>query len=124
MEVITTTPFGRRSMTLGMLATQLDAGTIDPDKVIDKWKIFRALCEARAVLDIGDRALAVLSALLSFHPETLLSEEQGLVVFPSNAQLSIRAHGMAPATLRRHLADLVRAGLVIRRDSPNGKRYA
>ena len=27
-------------------------------------------------------------------------------------------------TLRRHLASLVKAGLLIRRDSPNGKRYA
>lgn len=124
MDVIATTPFGRRSMTLGMLASQLHAGDIDPDKTVDKWKIFRALCEARSMLDIGDRALAVLSALLSFHPETMLGAEQGLIVFPSNAQLSIRAHGMAPATLRRHLADLVRAGLIIRHDSPNGKRYA
>ena len=31
---------------------------------------------------------------------------------------------MAPATLRRHLACLVEAGLIIRRDSPNGKRFA
>ena len=31
---------------------------------------------------------------------------------------------MAPATLRRHLAALVDCGLVIRRDSPNGKRFA
>ena len=31
---------------------------------------------------------------------------------------------MTPTTLRRHLAALVEAGLVIRRDSPNGKRYA
>jgi replication initiation protein RepC len=31
---------------------------------------------------------------------------------------------MAPATLRRHLACLVDAGLIIRRDSPNGKRFA
>jgi replication initiation protein RepC len=31
---------------------------------------------------------------------------------------------MAPATLRRHLASLVEAGLIIRRDSPNGKRFA
>jgi replication initiation protein RepC len=45
-------------------------------------------------------------------------------VFPSNKELSIRAHGMAPATLRRHLACLVDAGLIIRRDSPNGKRFA
>jgi replication initiation protein RepC len=45
-------------------------------------------------------------------------------VFPSNHQLALRAHGMAPATLRRHLAVLVDCGLLIRRDSPNGKRYA
>ncbi len=50
--------------------------------------------------------------------------EPGIVVFPSNRELSIRAHGMAPATLRRHLACLVEAGLIIRRDSPNGKRFA
>jgi replication initiation protein RepC len=124
MDVIATTPFGRRPMTLGMLASQIDAGDIDADKQVDKWKIFRALCEARSVMGVGDRALAVLNALLSFHPDTMIGEGQGLVVFPSNTQLSIRAHGMAPATLRRHLADLVQAGLVIRRDSPNGKRYA
>lgn len=48
----------------------------------------------------------------------------GIIVFPSNKELSIRAHGMAPATLRRHIAVLVEAGLIIRRDSPNGKRFA
>ena len=52
------------------------------------------------------------------------SNAPGLVVFPSNDQLALRAHGMAPATLRRHLAVLVDCGLLIRRDSPNGKRYA
>jgi len=124
MEVVATTPFGRRPMTLGMLESQIDASEIEPGKTVDKWKIFRALCEARAVIGVGDRALAVLNALLSFHPDSQLGEGRGLVVFPSNAQLSIRAHGMAPATLRRHLSDLVQAGLVIRRDSPNGKRYA
>jgi len=44
-------------------------------------------------------------------------------VFPSNAELSLRSRGMADATLRRHLAALVEAGLILRRDSPNGKRY-
>ncbi|AYG63664.1 plasmid replication protein RepC [Rhizobium jaguaris] len=119
-----TTPFGRRPMTLGMLVNQYDASDIEPGKSIDKWKLFRALCEARTVFGISDRALAVLNALLSFYPENALSQENGLVVFPSNAQLSLRAHGIAPATLRRHLAALVSAGLLIRKDSPNGKRYA
>ncbi|MFW8642788.1 helix-turn-helix domain-containing protein [Rhizobium beringeri] len=53
-----------------------------------------------------------------------LSEERGLIVFPSNAQLSIRARGMTAATLRRHLAGLVDAGLILRKDSANGKRFA
>lgn len=74
-------------------------------------------------LGISERALAVLNALLTFHPETTLSGE-AIIVFPSNEQLSRRAHGMPASTLRRHLAVLVDAGLIIRRDSPNGKRYA
>jgi replication initiation protein RepC len=119
-----TTPFGRRPMTLGMLASQMTACEIDPAKSVDKWKIYRALCEARPLLGITDRALAVLNALLSFYPKNELSEGHGLVVFPSNTQLSLRSHGMAEQTIRRHLAVLVQSGLLIRKDSPNGKRYA
>lgn len=121
---IVTTPFGRRSMTLAMLSAQLDAAKIDSQKSIDKWKLFRSIYEARGPLGVSDRTLAVLNALLSFYPKTELSEEAGLVVFPSNIQLSMRTHGMAATTLRRHLAALVDAGLITRKDSPNGKRYA
>jgi len=119
-----TTPFGRRAMSLGLLKIQqqADAGKTEPAR--NKWKLFRAVCEARAELGIADRALTVLDALLSFYPEDEISRERGLIVFPSNAQLSIRARGMTPATLRRHLAVLVEAGLISRKDSPNGKRYA
>ncbi|MCZ4088767.1 plasmid replication protein RepC [Sinorhizobium psoraleae] len=119
-----TTPFGRRPMTLALLASQFISREIQPGRSADKWKLFRALCEAKPRLGVSERALAVLNALLSFYPENTLSEEAGLVVFPSNAQLSLRAHGMAEATLRRHLVALVEAGLVTRKDSPNGKRYA
>lgn len=118
------TPFGRRSMTLGMLAHQLLSQDIAEGQAIDKWKLFRAVCEAKPFLGVTDRALAVLNALLTFYPSAELSEENGLVVFPSNSQLSLRAHGMAEATLRRHLAVLVNSGLLSRKDSPNGKRYA
>lgn len=76
------------------------------------------------MLGISDRALVVLNALLTFYPQTELAVANGLVVFPSNAQLSLRAHGMAPATLRRHLNALVECGLIFRKDSPNGKRYS
>ncbi|SDO04164.1 replication initiation protein RepC [Ensifer sp. YR511] len=97
---------------------------IKSGKTVDKWKVFRDACEARAVLGVQDRALAVLDALLTFYPESELSEDRGLVVFPSNDQLSVRAHGIAGTTLRRHLAALVEAGLIQRKDSANGKRYA
>lgn len=119
-----TTPFGRRPMTLGMLASQQIAETIEPGITRNKWTLFRAICEARPALGVTDRALTVLDALLTFYPDNELSEGRGLIVFPSNAQLSIRAKGMTAATLRRHLAGLVEAGLIVRKDSANGKRYA
>ncbi|KKA10837.1 replication initiation protein RepC [Sinorhizobium meliloti] len=119
-----TTPVGRRPMTLASLKRQLDTADIKKGKTAEKWKVFRDACEARALLGVQDRALAVLDALLTFYPHSELSEERGLVVFPSNAQLSVRAHGIAGTTLRRHLAVLVEAGLIVRKDSPNGKRYA
>lgn len=119
-----TTPFGRRAMSLGMLASQQLAEQIEPGITRNKWKLFRAICEARPALGITDRALTVLDALLTFYPDNDLSEERGLIVFPSNAQLSIRARGMTAATLRRHLAVLVDAGLILRKDSANGKRFA
>jgi replication initiation protein RepC len=130
-------------MSLAMVASQATARDFagkpgNSETVVHKWRLFRALTEAKTPLGVTDRALSVLHALLSFHQETALTlpvadrraddededESAGIVVFPSNRELSIRAHGMAPATLRRHLACLVDAGLIIRRDSPNGKRFA
>jgi replication initiation protein RepC len=142
-----TTPFGRRPASLGQIASgiqlkrSLEAAASpgsNTAEAVNKWKLFRTLTEIREKLGISDRALSVLNALLSFHQETALTlprpteetEEGGahlscdLVVFPSNKALGLRAHGMAEKTLRRHLAALVDSGLIIRRDSPNGKRYA
>ena len=119
-----TTPFGCRSLTLAHVAAQMAASARQPDKVVHKWRIFRAICTARPALCVSERSLAVLNALLSFHPETTLAAEDDLIVFPSNEQLCLRTHGMPPSTLRRQLAALVDAGLIVRRDSPNGKRYA
>lgn len=119
-----TTPFGRRPMTLALVKNQLATANIKPGKSVDKWKVYRSACEARPLLGLRDRALAVLSALLSFYPEQELSEDRNLVVFPSNAQLTVRSNGIAGTTLRENLALLVQAGLIHRNDSPNGKRYA
>lgn len=119
-----TTPFGRRPMSLALVKDQLATANIKAGKTVDKWKVYRSACEARALLGLRDRALAVLNALLSFYPEQELSEDRNLVVFPSNAQLAVRSNGIAGTTLRENLALLVNAGLIHRNDSPNGKRYA
>ncbi len=119
-----TTPFGRRPMTLALVKSQLETANMAPGKSVDKWKVYRCACEARSLLGLRDRALAVLNALLSFYPEQELSEDSNLIVFPSNAQLSLRSNGIAGTTLRENLALLVEAGLIQRNDSPNGKRYA
>ncbi|APO70544.1 replication initiation protein RepC 3 (plasmid) [Rhizobium gallicum] len=118
-----TTPFGRRPISLALVKRQI-ATKIESGKSADKWKIFRDVSTARELLGLQDRSLAILDALLSFYPENALRQDAGLVVFPSNAQLTLRAHGIAGATLRRHLAFLVEAGLILRKDSANGKRYA
>ena len=78
----------------------------------------------RTALGLSDRSVAVLNALLSFHQETTLTGGDPIVVFPSNKSLAQRANGMAETSLRRYLAGLVYLGLILRRDSPNGKRYA
>ncbi|MBL3552857.1 plasmid replication protein RepC [Rhodovulum sulfidophilum] len=124
MQVLTTTPFGQRPMTTALLDRARDAQRPASVPEFDKWELFRELCAGRAAYGIGDRELTVLNALLSFHPGKVLAEADPLIVFPSNAALSERAHGMAESTLRRHLASLVAAGLIARHDSPNGKRYA
>src|SRR5579871_5700249 len=100
---ISTTPFGRGALRLAHVASQIGAKARAPDKAVHKWNVFRAICAAKAKIGVNERALGVLNALLSFYPETALSGED-LIVFPSNASLALRAHGMAPATLRRHLA--------------------
>ena len=91
---------------------------------VNRWALYKQLCLAKAEFGLNDRCLSVLSSLLSFLPDDELHEKSGLVVFPSNRQLSLRAHGMPESTLRRHLASLIEAGIIARKDSPTRKRYA
>ena len=123
MKHISVTPFGRQAMTAGLLAARALTDKA-PLPRVDKWSLFNDLRIARIRFGVTDRDLSVLYALLTFLPAKALEDGADLVVFPSNASLSDRAHGMAESTLRRHLAVLVGAGLVWRQDSPNGKRYA
>lgn len=132
-ERMATTPFGGARFTARNFALQAeverrqeslrngDAG--NHKGKAEKWQLIRALTEAREVYGLSDRSIGVLEALTSFHQDRELDGSAPIIVFPSNAELSIRSRGMSPATLRRHLASLVDGGFIFRRDSANGKRF-
>ena len=90
---------------------------------VDRWKLLRALTEAREAYQLSSRTIAVLEALLSFYPDKMLNGSVPLIVFPSNHELSMRLRGMSAPTIRRHIATLIEIGFILRRDSPNGKRF-
>jgi hypothetical protein len=46
---IATTPFGRRPMSLAILAAQNDSNEIPDGKAVDKWQAYRDLCEGKSV---------------------------------------------------------------------------
>ncbi len=94
-----------------------------PGKPVNKWELLRELSKAQAAFGITERDLTVLQGLLSFFPDDALGGNAEMIVFPSNKAICERLNGMPNSTMRRHLARLVEAGLLVRRDSPNGKRY-
>ena len=94
-----------------------------PGKPINKWELLRELSKAQAAFGVTERDLTVMQGLLSFFPDDALGGNAEMVVFPSNKAICERLNGMPCSTMRRHIARLVDAGLLMRRDSPNGKRY-
>lgn len=86
------------------------------------WASIDLLKVIRKSLKLSDRDFSILSGLAAL---ALKRDRAGdLIVFASNKTLSIKANGMEIRTLRRRLANLIECGLIRRRSSPNGKRYA
>lgn len=124
MGYMPSTPFRRTVDAALQQHSQLDDSSVPPTGV-DKWEALRTLGVARKRYGLSDRELSVLQALISFHPSRTLDPRGGpLVVYPSNRTICKRLNGMPCSTMRRHIARLVTVGLIIRRDSPNGKRYS
>ncbi|GFE51931.1 replication initiation protein [Roseobacter cerasinus] len=124
MTYVPVTPFcGTVNKAVLANASRVEAADTLPRA--DKWEVLRELGIAGPKLGVTDRQLTVLQALISFYPETKLGAEGvSTVVFPSNTSICERLNGMPCSTMRRHLSGLVQAGLILRRDSPNGKRYS
>lgn len=82
----------------------------------------------RKELGLTSNDVTVLTALISFLPRDgnatgSATPPKLTVVFPSNASLSERANGIDERTLRRCLGRLDAAGLIVRKNSANGKRF-
>lgn len=121
--IIPMAPQGSQTMTLAHIANNAAAQACPHGATANKWKLLRAIEIAAPALGLPHGRVSLLDALLSFHPVDDLVAGQNLTVWPSNRALARRAHISHP-TVTRGLRDLVNAGLVIRRDSPNCKRYA
>jgi replication initiation protein RepC len=122
MEYIPISPFMRPISHAHLRVVERPEASV-PGKPVNKWELLRELSKAQAAFRVSERDLTVLQGLLSFFPDDALGGNAEMVVFPSNKAICERLNGMACSTMRRHIARLVDAGLHMRRDSPNGKRY-
>ena len=122
MEYTPISPFMRPISHAHLRVIERPEATV-PGKPVNKWELLRELSKAQAAFGVSERDLTVLQGLLSFFPDDALGGNAEMVVFPSNKAICERLNGMPCSTMRRHLARLVEAGLLMRRDSPNGKRY-
>lgn len=124
MDYTPVTPF-RQTIDAAILKHQAATQEDLPPTGANKWEVLRELAAARVAFGLSDRDLTVLQALVSFHQATILGgNDSELIVHPSNKAICERLNGMPCSTMRRHLSNLVQTGFVVRRDSPNGKRYA
>ena len=122
MEYTPISPFMRPISHANLRVIERSEASV-PARPVNKWELLRELSKAQAAFGVSERDLTVLQGLLSFFPDDALGGNAEMVVFPSNKAICERLNGMPCSTMRRHLARLVDAGLLQRRDSPNGKRY-
>lgn len=122
MDYTPISPFMRRMSHAHLRAVARPEASL-PGTPVNKWELLRELSKAQNAFGVTERDLTVLQGLLSFFPDDALGGNAQMVVFPSNKAICERLNGMPCSTMRRHLARLIEAGLLVRRDSPNGKRY-
>ncbi|MCG7522396.1 helix-turn-helix domain-containing protein [Ruegeria sp. Ofav3-42] len=90
-----------------------------------KWRLLRAVEEAREPLGLKSTSLNVLRAMISFMNGDQISVDQDdhHICFASNAAIAKRTH-VSVQTVERHISALVELGLIRRVMSANGKRWA
>jgi DNA-binding MarR family transcriptional regulator len=90
-----------------------------------KWQLLKTIEDIREPLGLKGTSISLLRAMISFlrvdHVDA--TRDDGHICFASNASLAKRAH-VSIQTVERHIAKLVSLGLLTRRSSGNGKRWA
>jgi replication initiation protein RepC len=93
--------------------------------VENKWQLLRTIEDIREPLGLKGTSISLLRAMISFLrvDQVDATRDDGHICFASNASLAKRAH-VSIQTVERHIAKLVALGLLTRRSSGNGKRWA
>ena len=104
-----TAPTGLRT------SERLSADNSFPERHI----VVATLRNAAPRLGLSASVISTLDAMLS----CLAPKRNHHTVFASNTTLTFRRNGISDRTIRRHAATLQEIGLLVRRDSPNRKRF-
>ena len=107
--ILPTAPTGLRTSEI------LSADNSIPERHI----IVATLRNAAPRLGLSASVISTLDAMLS----CLAPKRNHHTVFASNSTLTFRRNGISERTIRRHAATLQEIGLLVRRDSPNRKRF-
>ena len=86
----------------------------------DRFSLIEVVRKASTALGLKAPIIATLDALLSCLPP----KRSHNYVFASNATIAFKRNGISDRTIRRHVAQLAEAGLLVRSDSPNRKRFS
>ncbi len=91
----------------------------------NKWQLLKTIEDIREPLGLKGTSISLLRAMISFLrvDQVDAMRDDGHICFASNASLAKRAH-VSIQTVERHIAKLVSLGLLTRRSSGNGKRWA
>lgn len=81
--------------------------------------VVATLRNAAPRLGLSSSVISTLDAMIS----CLAPKRNHHTVFASNSTLTFRRNGISARTIRRHVATLQEVGLLVRRDSPNRKRF-
>ena len=91
----------------------------------NKWQLLKVIEDIREPLGLKGTSISLLRAMISYLrvDQVDATRDDGHICFASNASLAKRAH-VSIQTVERHISKLVSLGLLKRRSSGNGKRWA